>query len=243
MGDSLGDRMKDFYEGCYKIKLPRRMPLIIRLDGKAFHTFTRQFKKPYDNALMGLMNKTACHLCSEIQGAQMAYVQSDEISILTHNYKRLESGAWFENDLQKIVSVSAGLASSFFTHAMFSTFEVIKHVPVVFDARAFVLPEAEVANYFIWRQKDWERNSVAMLAQSLFSHKELLNKSKEKQKEMCFLKGHKWEDLSEDLKNGRMILKVPTTNDWEAIPAPVFTKDRYNIEYFLKTEEVNNEKK
>ena len=173
------------------------------------------------------MDSTSCTLCEEIQGAQFAYVQSDEISILIHNYKTLESGAWFDNELQKLVSVSAGIASA--------AFSMNAGRLAVFDSRAFVLPEAEVANYFIWRQKDWERNSVAMLAQSLFSHKELHGENKEQQKEMCFLKGQKWEDLSGEIKNGRMVAVAPYTSTWEAEVAPIFMQNRNVIEDYLKT--------
>lgn len=240
MHDDLGTRMKRNYEECYKIVLPKRMPLIIRLDGKAFHTFTRKFSKPFDPFLMKIMDLTAIALCKEIQGAQMAYVQSDEISILVHNYQTLKSGSWFNNELQKIVSVSAGVASATFTHEFAKVFPGEDHQPVFFDSRAFVIPEAEVCNYFIWRQKDWERNSVAMLSQSLFSHKELLGKSKEQQKEMCFLKGKKWEDLPLEIKNGRMIERGifdKYDGEWGSTPAFIFSKNRIVIEGHLAVKE------
>ncbi len=141
---SLGDRMKIYYENCSKIVLPRRMPLIIRLDGKAFHTLTRGCEKPFDMNIIKLMDQTTKYLCKNIQGAVLAYVQSDEISILVHNYKRLTSSAWFDNELEKIVSITAGMASAYFT--MMYNESVIAYrnhrdilKPCIFDSRVFVL--------------------------------------------------------------------------------------------------------
>lgn len=88
---SLGGRMKEYYEGVYNIKLPMRLPIIIRLDGKSFHTFTKDLKKPFDTSFIGWMNETAIYLCENIQGAMIAYVQSDEISILINNYKKINT--------------------------------------------------------------------------------------------------------------------------------------------------------
>ena len=260
---SLGDRMKEYYENCYKINLPRRIPLIIRLDGKAFHTLTRGCEKPFDKNIINLMDETAKYLCENIQGAQLAYLQSDEISILVHNYKRLESSAWFDNDLMKMCSVSASLATSKFNHVkafndiwngecessnmeLFINTNLNDMKLAHFDSRAFVLPESEVCNYFIWRQKDWERNSIQMLAQSLYSHKELQNKKCSDLQEMCFQKGKNWNDLSIDLKRGRCIIRKSNlfNNDkafrdlWEVDNnIPIFTEDREYINKLLKVEE------
>lgn len=96
--DSLGDRMKG-YEQAARVRLPMRMPVILRIDGRAFHTYTRDCDKPFDTKLMAAMDDVALRLCEEVQGAQIAYVQSDEISILVHNYKRLQSQAWFDNQV------------------------------------------------------------------------------------------------------------------------------------------------
>ena len=109
---SLGGRMKEYYEEVWKIKLPMRMPIIIRLDGRAFHSLTKQMEKPFDKKFIQNMQEVALKLCENISGAQLAYVQSDEISILMHNYKKLNSQAWFGNELQKLVSISASIASS-----------------------------------------------------------------------------------------------------------------------------------
>src|SRR5678816_495992 len=149
MIDSLGDRMKKFYEGVFSTSLPMRMPVIIRVDGKAFHKYTKNLTKPFDPLFELLMDKVGIKLCEEISGAQIAYIQSDEISILVHTYKRLNSEAWFANKIQKMASVSAGIASAQLTKLSTYIFDEIR--TAVFDSRVFVLPEAEVNNYFIWR--------------------------------------------------------------------------------------------
>lgn len=213
--DSLGDRMKG-YEQASRTILPGRLPVIIRVDGRAFHTYTKGCQRPFDERLQGVMDDTAIALCEEIQGAQFAYVQSDEISILVHSYKRLNSSAWFNNQIQKMVSISAAIASTTFSmnswkiwmktdDELASPHQYVK--PAVFDARVFVLPEAEVCNYFIWRQQDAIRNSVQMLARSLFSHKECNNKNGRELQEMTASKGLNWLDLSPSEQRGRIIVK------------------------------------
>ena len=174
---TLGDRMKEYYENVYAgQKLPMRMPVIIRLDGKAFHTFTRGMKRPFDFDFMKLMNDTTEYLCRNIQNCVLGYVQSDEISLLIFNYKELNTSSWYDNKVQKMTSISAAMASAFFTK------EYIKlnpsyDKPIMFDSRCFVLPVHEIANYFIWRQLDCQRNSIQQVAQSLYSPKELHGKS------------------------------------------------------------------
>lgn len=111
INDEIGKRMKENYEQISKYKLTRRLPVIIRVDGKAFHTFTRGFKKPFDDILVESMQQTMKYLCENIQGAVFAYTQSDEISILLCDYKRLNSSAWFDNEVQKMCSISASMAT------------------------------------------------------------------------------------------------------------------------------------
>jgi len=112
--DSLGDRMKTYYEKRTQTFLPRRSYSILRLDGKAFHTYTRGLNRPFDNDFMNHMDETAKYLCANISGAQFAFVQSDEISILVTDFKKLTTQAWFDNNVQKMVSVSASLATAKF---------------------------------------------------------------------------------------------------------------------------------
>jgi tRNA(His) 5'-end guanylyltransferase len=203
--DSLGDRMKS-YEDSYRISVPGRMPVILRIDGKAFHTYTKGLTRPVDHNLHGAMNETAQYLCRNIQGCQVAYVQSDEISLLLNNYKEIDTQPWFENNLQKMVSVSSGMASAVFTSLSGKIFGGTQKL-AIFDSRAFILPKEDVNNYFLWRQQDATRNSVQMLARTLYSHKELNNKNNSQLQELCFQKGFNWNDCPTSQKRGRCIVK------------------------------------
>lgn len=252
--DSLGDRMKTF-EDAYRTHLPIRMPVIIRVDGKAFHTYTKQCERPVDQGLVKCMDQTAIELCKQVQGCQVAYVQSDEISLLLTNYQTLDTQCWFENNIQKMVSVSAGIASATFTFNSWRIWkgkvaapiglECIK--PAYFDARVWVLPKEEVVNYFLWRQQDATRNSVQMLARSLYSHKECTDKNNSELQELCFQKGSNWNDVPTAQKRGRCIVKktVPGTavnrktgetvkfdrSEWTAdTEIPIFSQDRSYID-------------
>lgn len=204
--DDLGDRMKNNYEDIYRIKLPRRIPMIIRVDGKAFHTLTSDLTKPFDDNFIDAMCNTAKYLCENIQNAKMAYVQSDEISILLTDYDRFTTEAWFDKNLQKMVSVSAAYATLAFNKT------IAKYYPDksgVFDSRAFILPKEEVNNYFIWRQNDAIRNSVQMLARAHFSHKQLhgLNNN-ELQNKLMLEKGINWNDTHTHKKCGACVRRV-----------------------------------
>lgn len=236
--DSLGDRMK-MYESAPRMQLPRRMPVIFRIDGRAFHTYTRGLERPFDPRLHWAMNKTAIELCTQIQGAQLGYVQSDEISILVHNYKRFASSAWFDNSIQKMVSVAAGIASSTFTCLSTEIFGEPK--AAAFDARCFVIPEAEVCNYFIWRQQDTIRNSVQMMARAKFSHKACDNKSVPALIGMLHDVGIEWDDADWAHRYGRAIVNRTDLGQehphWHADPAPLFTAEREFINRLLVQEE------
>lgn len=255
--DSLGDRMKS-YEDSYRISLPIRMPVIIRVDGKAFHTYTRQCKKPVDQGLVECMNETAKKLCETIQGAKLAYVQSDEISVLVNNYETIDTQPWFDNNLQKMVSISAAVASTTFT---FNSWRIWKGAvaapvglecikPAMFDSRAFLVPKEDVVNYFLWRQQDATRNSIQMLARSMYSHKECDNKNTSELQELTFRKGVNWNDCPVSQKRGRCLVKTqyehvgtnPKTG--EEIPStrstwtvdnniPIFSQDRSYIEKYV----------
>ena len=211
----------------------------MRLDGRAFHTFTRGMEKPFDEAFHRRMVQVATALMGDIQGAQLAYIQSDEISILIVDYKKLTSEGWFDYNIQKMTSVSASLAGGHMS-LMFKR-------PVQFDSRVFNIPKEEVCNYFIWRQKDWERNSLTMLAQAHFSHAELMNKGKSAKHEMLYEKGINWADLDSWKKNGSCVFRRPIAEaelkdseqaTIEVGAAPIFTEDRSFIEKHVEPEEV-----
>jgi tRNA(His) 5'-end guanylyltransferase len=201
--DSLGDRMKEQYENRTRILLPRRIYTIIRLDGKAFHSYTRGLQRPFDQGLMDDMDNTAKFLCENIQGCKLAYVQSDEISLVLADFDDITTEAWFDGNVQKITSISAAMAAAKFNqlrlgrtmipnldevrarhqefpngknwaHLLLDPNPLIEGKLAFFDSRVFTIPDpVEVENYLIWRQQDATRNSIQMAAQSMFSHKEL----------------------------------------------------------------------
>lgn len=202
--DDLGNRMKTYYEAVPKHRLIRRMPVAIRIDGKAFHTFTRGFKKPFDEVLGNAMIRTMEYLAQNIQGCVFAYQQSDEITLLLVDYQTFETDAWFDYEIQKICSISASMA----TMAFNKYFEKeVKHwgyrcgfpdktadwTPemsalwfkywdsidkgAMFDARCFNIPKEEATNLIYWRQLDATRNSIQMVGQANFFHNELQGKS------------------------------------------------------------------
>ena len=221
MKDDLGTRMKTQYEQRTRTWLPRRTYTIIRLDGKAFHTFTRGMERPYDERFMNAMDHTAMHLCLDIQGAVMAYVQSDEISILLTDFDKITTDAWFDGQVQKMVSVAASIATGYFNQYINHDVQRMDHKMAFFDARIFTIPDpVEVENYFVWRQKDAVRNSLAMHAQSLFSHKALHGKSQADMHEMIHGAGENWNDLPDGFKRGRTITRLGD------VKTPDFLKQR-----------------
>lgn len=262
--DTLGDRMKR-YEAMTRYSLPRRTYTIVRVDGRAFHTFTRGLQRPYDTGFMSVMDTTAIRLCEEIAGAQFAYVQSDEISLLVTDFQSIDTQPWFDGGLQKWASVGASIATAAFN------FEIAKlyfasaygqeaigdHPPLgkkkplaTFDFRAFPLPDfVEVENYFIWRQNDAVRNSLAMLAQYYATHKQLMGKKRADQHDIIHAAGDNWAKHPNGFKNGRVVryktfdevvratrgipaaekvkaLKERTSNWFADSATPVFTQDR-----------------
>ena len=220
MKDQLGDRMKDFYEDRTRYKLTRRTNTIIRIDGKASHTYTKGLKRPFDGDLMEDMNKTTEYLCQNIQGAKFGYVQSDEISILITDYDDISTHAWFDGNLQKMASIAASLATAKFnqlrmarnvvdTEEGFNSEGIMGFKLAMFDARVLQVPyQEEVLNYFIWRQQDATRNSISSVAQSLYSTKELNGKKTSDMQEMIFQKGINWNDYKPREKRGSLIRKV-----------------------------------
>jgi len=218
MKDVLGDRMKSFYEDRTRISLQRRTYTIIRIDGKAFHTYTKGLKRPFDVGLIADMDATAAYLCKNIMGAKLAYVQSDEISVLLTDFDDLGTQAWFDNNLQKMASIAASMATSEFNRLRLKRdLSILEDVGqfkmAMFDARVFQIPTlTEVMNYFIWRQQDATRNSISSVAQSLYSHKELNGVSGDQKQEMIFQKGINWNDYSYREKRGGVITKVTYVN-------------------------------
>lgn len=230
MADDIGDRFKS-YEAAFDFTLPPRMPMVVRVDGRGFHGL--KLGKPFDTFFLSCMVKAATALCDEIQGARLAYLQSDEISIVARDDMSLQSQAWFGKRLSKVLSVSAAVATKAFNSAW--------HGPLVeFDSRAFVLPDLnEITNYLIWRQQDATRNSVSMAARAVFSHRQCHEKASPEMIEMLRAAGKPWEDVPTHFKRGCIVRSVTVPKLVEQINAtvdrrewqpdyeiPVFTQDR-----------------
>jgi tRNA(His) 5'-end guanylyltransferase len=237
--DDLGTRMKEYYEGIPKTKLIRRTPVMIRIDGKAFHTFTRGFQKPFDEVLIKTMQETTKYLCENIQGCVLGYTQSDEITLVLVDYKKLNSAAWFDYEVQKMCSIAASMATMIFNKRfeeninewgierlpgfedygtneevddkLLDLFEIYSNATykgAMFDARVFNIPKEEVTNCIYWRQLDASRNSIQMVGQANFSHKELQNKSCSNIQDMLMeQKGINWNDFPTYQKRGTCVIK------------------------------------
>ncbi len=202
VNDDLGTRMKTYYEQVPKTRLVRRMPVAIRIDGKAFHTFTRGFQKPFDEVLGNAMVRTMEYLCKNIQGCVFGYTQSDEITLLLIDYQTLDTCAWFDYEIQKMCSISASMATMAFNKYFFEeardwynrqlpstlqceqnivkqwkVYKIAAEKDAMFDARCFNVPKEEACNLVYWRQLDATRNSIQMVGQANFSHTELQGKS------------------------------------------------------------------
>lgn len=241
--DNLGTRMKEFYEQIPKTKLMRRTPVIIRIDGKAFHTFTRGFKRPFDDVLIKTMQQTTKYLCENIQGCVLGYTQSDEITLVLVDYQRFETSAWFDYEVQKMCSIAASMTTMAFNKFFMKNVDEwgYSNLPnyseggtnepvdeklmelcncywkaiekgAMFDARVFNIPKEEVTNCVYWRQLDASRNSVQMVGQANFSHKELQHKSCNDIQDMLMTqKGINWNDFPTYQKRGTCVIKSDET--------------------------------
>lgn len=241
--DQIGTRMKTYYEEIPKTRLMRRTPVAIRIDGKAFHTFTKGFQKPFDSVLMTSMQGTMKYLCENIQGCVFGYTQSDEITLVLIDYQKLTSSAWFDYEVQKICSITASIATIAFNKFFIKNVNYFKithehdntiseycatlvnaiEKGAIFDARCFSIPKEEVANLIYWRQLDAIRNSIQMVGQANFSHRELQNKSCNNIQDMLLTqRGIDWNSLSEDCKWGTACIK--TSPKEEVIDIPTATE-------------------
>jgi tRNA(His) guanylyltransferase len=214
MLDSLGDRMKANYEGITRHYLPRRTYVIIRIDGKAFHTLTKGCERPYDTRFMAAMDATTVALCEQIQNVQLAYTQSDEISLLLTDFASVHTAQWFDGNIQKITSVSASIAAAHFNDSGFIS--TTNRRLAYFDSRVFTIPDpTEVYNYFVWRQEDATRNSIQMLGQAHFSPKELHGKGCGYILGMLLDKNIDWTKEPVDFRLGRFLQRQIVTKDVE----------------------------
>lgn len=236
--DSLGDRMKK-YEYVTRTHLVPRTPVIIRIDGKAFHTFTRGFRRPFDDVLIETMQDTMKYLCENVQGCVLGYAQSDEITLVLVDYKHLDSSSWFDYNIQKCCSVAASMATMAFNRAFWNRVwqagsrsfllesfspedeEYLKSLEkagergAMFDARVFNVPKEEVTNCILLRQNDATRNSIEMVGQANFSHTQLHGKTCKQIQDMLMTeRGINWNDYPTHYKRGscciRKKVKEPT---------------------------------
>lgn len=208
MSDGLGDRIKK-YERASRLYATPRMPVIIRVDGKAFHTFTKYMEKPFDPHLIESMVCAAFKTANELQGCKVAYVQSDEVTFFLSDYDTLESQGWFDYNLSKMISISAATMTAEFIQ-MINVWDSPYRKPPVFDSRAFNVPKEDVVNTFLWRAKDWERNSLQMYCRSIFSHNELHGKNRDDMRWMLAEKKKSWfADLTGQEKHGTFIVNHP----------------------------------
>lgn len=230
--DELGIRMKTFYEQAAKTKLLRRMPVVIRIDGRAFHTFTKGFVRPFDEVLIKTMQETTKYLCENIPGCVLGYCQSDEISLVLVDYESFDTGAWFDYEVQKLCSISASMATMAFNKyfagnvqeykaelenreevtaqekCMAEIYEKAVETGAMFDSRVFNIPKEEVTNCIYWRQLDASRNSVQMVGQAYFQHKELEGKSCSEIQDMLMLhQGVNWNNFPAYRKRGSCVVK------------------------------------
>ena len=230
VNDALGTRMKTYYEQVPKTRLMRRTPVAIRIDGKAFHTFTRGFQKPFDEVLGNAMVRTMEYLCKNIQGCVFGYTQSDEITLLLIDYQTFETDAWFDYEVQKMCSISASMATMAFNRffememnvfkaghtimdtnkwaypeagALYGAYMLSASKGAMFDSRAFNIPKEEACNLIYWRQLDATRNSIQMVGQANFSHNELQGCSCNVIQDMLHeQRGINWNDFPTRWKRG-----------------------------------------
>ena len=265
VNDALGVRMKEKYEMRARSYLTPGVPVAIRIDGKAFHTFTKGFKKPFDRVLMTSMQKTMQYLCQNIQGCVFGYTQSDEITLILIDYQTIDTDCWFGYQVQKVCSIAASMATMAFNR--FFANEVANEIMewrcgftpqsceiqekekmyqerlksatnkgAMFDARCFNIPKEEVANLIYWRQLDATRNSIQMVGQANFSHKKLQNKSCNQIQDMLMVqKGINWNDLPVNQKRGSCCIKKQCEDSNESMMRTYWYIDN-NIPIFKGTD-------
>lgn len=248
---TLSDRMKD-YESVSDVKLTKRTPVIVRIDGKAFHTYTRGLDKPFDEILSQAMQYVCENLVLTIQGCKLAYTQSDEISLLLTDWDKLTTDSYFDYRLQKVCSVVASAATMYFNQ--FITQQILewrsmkdyrispreylskwnrKMGIAMFDARAFNIPKEDVCNYFLWRQQDASRNSIQSLGQSKFSQKQLDKKNTSDIQDMLMEKYNiNWNNLETKWKRGFCVYRKDEGIFCDT-EISLFNKDRDFIDKFL----------
>lgn len=242
--DGLGDRMKS-YECRYtdQICMPM-LPIVARLDGRAFHSFTKDLKRPYDESLSKLMIETMVHLVKETD-AQCGYTQSDEISLVWRN-NRISGEIFFGGKLHKIVSVLAAIGTAYFNKHMHEHLPSKVDETAIFDCRVFQVPnENEAINYLIWREQDATRNSIQMAARSVYSHSDCVNKNTSRLQDMLHRSGINWNDYPASFKRGtyvrrRRILRAFSSDEMVSLPEKHSARQNPDHEFYRTLIEAEN---
>ena len=253
--DELGIRMKEYYETVPKTKLMRRCPVVCRIDGRSFYSFTMGFNRPFDEIFIKSMQKTAKYLCENVQGCVISYQQSDEISLVLIDYKKLNSSAFFDYEVQKICSITASMATMAFNKyfreyiddfnedyysswnhnknedKLYDIYNDAVEKGAIFDSRCFNIPKEEVTNYVYWRQLDAIRNSIQMVGQANFSHRELQNKScNDIQNMLMTQKGIDWNSLETYKQRGSCCIKKIIQNKKDDIKNGAYIRSEWIID-------------
>jgi tRNA(His) 5'-end guanylyltransferase len=222
MKDNLGNRMKEFESQTTSQKLIKGIPIICRLDGRSFSSFTKGLSRPYDERLSNLMMETTKYLVKETN-ANCGYQQSDEISLVWYN-NDYKSQPLFDGKLFKLTSILSSLATAFFNKNLPFFLPEKSHLLPVFDARVYNVPTLdEAVNSFLWREQDATKNSITMAASHYYSHKELHGKNGSEKQEMLFQKGVNWNDYPTFFKRGtyvqrKRVLTPFTPEEIEKLP-------------------------
>lgn len=259
----LAERMKG-YEKRNRYYLQRRMPVILRLDMRAGHSFTRGFERPFDEVFIKSMQDTAKYLCENIQNCKLSYQQSDEITLLLVDYDKLNTDCFFDYRVDKLCSIAASMATMAFNKFFekyvdeyrFSKWDGVSKYEdgtwgyiqtllnavdkgAMFDARCFNIPKEEVTNLCYWRQDDASRNSIQMVGQANFSHKELHKKSRNDIQDMLMTqKGINWNDFPTYQKRGSCCVKNKIIIESDGVMATAQLRDtsRSENEWIIDTD-------
>jgi tRNA(His) 5'-end guanylyltransferase len=228
MKDELGSRMKSDYEDALRLYVPRRSHVVVRIDGRSFHQFTKKLERPYCRPLADALDAAAVKLCGEMIGCRFAYGQSDEYSFVLADTEPAGAALWFDGNVQKIVSVAASVFTAAFNKAYAGD------DAASFDARVLVIAQrAEVEKYLLWRQLDASANSLNMLASAHFPHKELLGKSTSEKHDLLHSNGVNWAKQPADFKRGRAVVREPGGGWRVDREIPVFNREPGYLESAL----------
>lgn len=209
--------------------------ILAHIDGRSFSKMVKnKFNKPFDDSFIEMMNQTAEYLCENVQACHLAYVQSDEITLLLKK-NNPDGDVFFGGRLCKMQSIIASLATAKFNQLMtiynitknnyFFTkedtadtiYDIVDAVDVIntmplyqFDCKVWDVPTANDAMaWFLFRNIDCIRNSKQQAAQSYLSHKELMGLHTDDQIDLLLEKtGIDWNSYKDGEKYGRLIYKV-----------------------------------